>query len=173
MTELAAGTPEPVIKLEDHGPAVGNLIDVLTFWQWLPAAEPDAARVWEFTAEVEDGVRAAQAALDVSSTGKWDKATALAYSALLSAGLVADNAWPPAMAPGDTGADVEALQTALTHHGLYSGPVHGEYDVLTSVAVQQVQRRAKDVGQATGPIDGLWTEATRQTAQRFLGDPPA
>jgi hypothetical protein len=64
--------------------------------------------------------------------------------------------------PGDTGAQVKALQRALVHLGYSVGKVDGDYGTSTKSAVMQFQRAAKLTA------DGVFGPATRAALIKAL-----
>lgn len=161
-TPYAHGTPEPVMEYEQVAPQVSNLVDVLTFWGWMPPGRDPAGNVDLFDNYVWQGVVNAQLALGVPADGVWNGQTARAYSdfVIAMAALKPPCSLPPPLAEGATGPDVEALQRFLASNNWYPYRIDGSYGPRTAQGVQQLQKYALAMGQDV-IIDGQFSQRTR------------
>lgn len=158
----AEGTPEPQIVQGMAGPAVSNLQDVLRWWHWLPDPFDDPPGVFgDYTWQ---GVINMQQALAVANqNGEWDVATARAYSEFVIAMRTMPRtcSMPPALQIGAVGDDVIALQRFLASNGWYTYALDGQYGTRTQQGVQQLQKYARAAGNDPGPINGVYSDQTR------------
>jgi peptidoglycan hydrolase-like protein with peptidoglycan-binding domain len=167
LVPYAAGTPQPVIRPGDSGPAVSNLIDVLKFWGWYPV--PDDVNDGRYGDRVVQGVANAQLALKVVGLlGTWDAPTARAYSDHLYAMQGLTCPLPATSGVGDSGQKVIDLQTYLTSCGWYGVRIDGQYGPRTAQAVQLAQRYVKGLRYYDGPIHGVFDGPTRDAICRAL-----
>lgn len=159
---FADGIPVAPMGPGDSGPAVGNLVDVLRFWGWLP--QEWWGSVW--TPEVSAGMSTMQAALGLPATGGYDAATMRGYSDFSFAMRDLSCALPAPLAEGSSGSEVYALQWWLGQRGWYLLRLDSSYGPRTAQAVQAAQRDLIARGFYTGGVTGAWDEATRRGACR-------
>lgn len=164
----AIGTPIPDIAYGQYGGEVGNLIDVIRFWGWWPPEYAGMPNNWTYDDVCWQGVVNMQLALGVPAQGYvYDRQTARAYSDFVNLMDDLRCGFPPPMATGDTGPDVELLQAFLASNGWYPYAIDGSYGPRTTQGVQQFQKYAKGVGAYTGSIHGQFDDPTRDAACRL------
>lgn len=155
------GVPTPVLAGGAEGGDAGALVDVLRFWQWVPA---NTANEWKVTPTIEAGIGTMQSVLGLTPTRIYDGATARAYSDFAIGMVNYGCTLPAASKVGDHSTDVFALQVLLNRSGWYPYKNDGIYGPRTQQGVQQWQRQLRDRGRYAGPIDGAWSLLTRASA---------
>jgi len=84
-TTVAPSLPKPTLRKGDSGLGVRQLIDVLKFWKWYPAANINDGNDGKFGTRTEVGVKAMQSSLGVSHDGIYGPQTAKALGVFVTA----------------------------------------------------------------------------------------